>query len=65
MATIVNNPPPNNSDSGMGFLIGIIILIVVGIAFFYYGLPLIQQGMSGGVQVNIPKDINVNVQQEK
>lgn len=65
MATIVNNPPPNNSDSGMGFLIGIIVLVVIGVLFFFYGLPYIQQGMSGGVQVNVPKDINVNVQQEK
>lgn len=65
MATIVNNPAPNNSDNGMGFLLGIIVLVVVGVLFFFYGLPLIQQGMNKGIQVNVPKDINVNVQQSK
>lgn len=65
MATIVNNPAPNNSDSGMGFLLGIIILVVIGVVFYIYGLPYIQQGMSGGVQINVPKDINVNVKQSE
>lgn len=64
MATIVNNPAPD-SGSGMGFLIGIIVLVVLGALFFFYGLPYIQQGMNSGVQVNVPKDINVNIQQEK
>lgn len=65
MATIVNNPAPNNSNSGMGFLIGVIVLIVFGVLFFIYGLPYLQQLTSSGVQVNVPKDINVNIQQEK
>lgn len=64
MATIVNNPP-NNSGNGMGFLLGVIILVVFGAVFFIYILPLIQQGMNGGVQVNIPKDINVKVEESK
>jgi len=66
MATIVNNPAPNNSGSGMGFLLGIIILVIIGAIFFIYGLPYIRQGIGGGgIQVNVPKDINVNVQQSK
>lgn len=65
MATIVNNPAPNDSGGGMGFLLGVIILVAVGVLFFVYGLPYIQQLTSGGVQVNVPKDINVTVQQEK
>ncbi len=66
MATIVNNPPSNGDGGGMGFLLGIIILVVAGVVFFVYGLPYIQKGMGGGgVQVNVPKDINVNVQQSK
>jgi hypothetical protein len=64
MATTVVNPAPNNN--GMGFLIGIIILIIFGVLFFIYGLPYIQ-GLSsnGGVQVNVPKSIDVNVNQTK
>jgi len=65
MATIVNNPAPNNSGGGMGVLIGILILIAAGVLFFIYGLPYVQRGMNGGVQVNIPKDINVNVKQSE
>jgi len=49
----------------MGFLLGVIILVVFGAVFFIYILPLIQQGMNGGVQVNIPKDINVKVEESK
>lgn len=65
MTTIVNTPPQNNAGSsgGMGFLIGILILIFVGALIYVYGLPYAQQMMNKGVQVNIPKDINVQVQQ--
>ncbi len=65
--TIVNAPPANNSsgDNGMGFLIGIIMLLVVGGLFYYYGLPYLRQMTSGGVQINVPKDVNINVKQSK
>ena len=62
---IVNNP--GNSDSGsngMGFLLGIIVLVVFVILFLYYGLPMIQKTMSGP-QINIPNQIDVNVKQTK
>jgi hypothetical protein len=70
MATTIINPAPSNNNSsgsnGMGFLLGAIGLIVFVILFFVYGLPLLR-GLSGtgGVQVNVPKSINVNVQQSK
>ena len=69
MATTIVNPAPSNNSSnnnGMGFLIGAIVLIVFAILFFVYALPYIR-GLSGngGVQVNVPKSINVNVQQSK
>lgn len=67
MATTIVNPPQNNSSgNGMGFLLGIIILIVVAVLFFIYGLPYLQNlGGSGGVQVNVPESIDVNVKQSK
>lgn len=72
MATTIINPTPaanSTTDSGMGFLIGIIALIVFGFLFFIYGLPLIRQGLSGlgsgGVQINLPKTVDVKVQQTK
>ena len=71
MATTIINPAPNNNSSGsngLGFLLGAIILIVCGILFFIYGLPLLRGlGGSDGVQVNVPvpKTIDVKVQQTK
>lgn len=69
--TIINPAPANNSttDNGMGFLLGIILIIAFGFLFFFYGFPLIKQGLSGlgsgGVQINLPKTVDVNVQQAK
>lgn len=69
--TIINPSPTNNSsnDSGMGFLLGVIILIAFGFVFFIYGVPLIKQGLSGigngGINVTLPKTIDVKVQPSK
>lgn len=72
MATTIINPAPTNnspSESGTGFLIGTVLLIVFGVLFFIYGLPMIQQGLrglgAGGIQINLPKTVDVNVQQSK
>lgn len=72
MPTTIINPAPNNNsttDSGMGFLLGIILLIAFGLVFYVYGLPLVRQGLSGigggGVNINLPKTVDVNVQQSK
>ena len=72
MATTIINPATNTSPSesgnGIGFLLGAIFLFVIIILFFVFALPFIR-GFSGGakVQVNVPvpKNINVNVQQTK
>lgn len=72
MATTIINPPQNNnssSDNGMGFLLGIVILVVLGILFMIYGLPVIRQGLNGlggsGVEINVPDKVDVNVKQDK
>jgi len=72
MATTVINPAPTNnsgSNNGIGFLLGAIVLVIFGFLFYIYGLPLIQQGLSGlgsgGVQINLPEKVDVNVQQTK
>jgi CHASE3 domain sensor protein len=61
MTTIVNNPAPESKSSGMGFVIGIFFLIVIGLVFYYYGLPAIRN--IGSPQINVPSQINVNVKQ--
>lgn len=68
MATTIINPAPNTSSTPnwMGALVGVLILLVFGIIFFVYGLPYIRSLRgTGGIQVNLPKSVNVNVQQSK
>ena len=67
MATTIINPAPANESSNniLGFFLIIVLFITFAAAFFIYVLPSIRQGLTGGGQVNIPKDINVNVQQSK
>jgi len=64
MATIVNNPPAQNNNSGnnMGVIIGIIVILVLAIVFVMYGLPMLQQA-APSTQVTIPDQIDVNVNQ--
>ncbi len=65
MATVVNTTPANAStDNGMGFVLGIILLIAfVGILLFF-GLPYVRGGYGSntGTSVNVPDHMNVNVQ---
>lgn len=68
MATTIINPASNNdsSSSGIALLIGVVAIIVVAVLFFIYGLPTLR-GLTtnSGVQVNIPKNIEVNIKQPK
>lgn len=64
MATVVNNPSGStDSGSGIGFLMGVILLIVVGFLIVYYGIPALNR--TGGTQqapaVQIPDTLDINV----
>jgi len=64
MTTIVNNPPAaDNSGGPMGWIIGLVILLVVLYLGFVYGIPAIQRIKVGTPQINIPSQIDVNVNQ--
>ncbi|KKP28564.1 MAG: hypothetical protein UR15_C0025G0013 [Parcubacteria group bacterium GW2011_GWA2_31_28] len=67
MSTVVNNPP--NSDSGgngMGFLLGVILLVVAVFLLFTYGLPILQRsGGNANPQLNVPGQVDVNIQKSK
>lgn len=66
MTTIVNNPPAvNNSDSTLGTLVGIVILIILGYLFWAYGIPALKNSNFGRPQVNVPSQIDINVNQAK
>ncbi len=51
-------------DSGYGFLLGVILLIIFAAILIIYGLPLLQNAGSAN-QVNIPDKVDVNVNQPK
>lgn len=76
MSTIVNTPAAGENTGGSGFLIGVVLLVILVILFFVYAVPYMgragqsaAQGASqaapqgGDAQINVPKDINVNVKQ--
>lgn len=61
---IVNNPgPTKESGSGMGFLLGVLLLIIFLILLFYYGVPYLRRTVSGP-QITVPEQIDVNINQE-
>lgn len=66
--TIVNTPPQTNAsgNNGMGFLVGVVILVVFLLLFIFYGLPYLRSSFLGSTpQVNIPSHYDVNVKQSK
>ena len=63
MTTVVNTPPAEKSGSPMGWIIGLVILVVLGYLGYVYGLPALKNLQTGGVQINIPENVNVNVNQ--
>lgn len=67
--TVINPAPSSNNSSGnngTGFLIGVIVLVIFGFLFFVYALPYLRNlTTNSGVQVNVPKSIDVNIKQSK
>ena len=63
MTTVVNNPAPtgtHDSGSGMGFFLGLIVLLLLVFLFFVYGLPALRNSFSTP-SINVPGQIDVNV----
>ncbi|MCR4326874.1 MAG: hypothetical protein NUV52_04445 [Candidatus Roizmanbacteria bacterium] len=70
MTTIVNNPTSTDGTNGVGFLIGVLVMVGFGILFFYFGLPAIRN--MAPIQLNVPAPqvimpdkIDVDIQQSK
>lgn len=51
-----------SSESGMGMMVGLVLILVMGILFFVYGLPMMRS--AGTTQINVPDTIDVNVNQQ-
>ena len=66
MTTIINTPQPKeDSSGGMGMIIGLVIVVLATFLFFIYGLPALRQIRLGNPQINVPSEIDVNINQEK
>jgi hypothetical protein len=66
MATVVNQAPAPQAqaDSGLGFLVGLVVLLLAAFLLFYYGVPALRRtGVGGGTNINVPRQIDVNVNQ--
>jgi uncharacterized membrane protein len=47
----------------MGMIVGLVVLVVLGLLFFVYGIPALQNIKLGTPQINVPSSIDVNVKQ--
>jgi len=68
MTTVVNTPASSgsNNNGNAGLFIGIFILVILGLLFFYFGIPAIKKIGSGQIatpQIVVPDKIDVNVKQ--
>ena len=62
MATVVNNPAPQQNSGGFGFIIVVVFLIVSLGLLVTYGIPALQSRRV--IQVNVPTpEINVEAPQ--
>ena len=70
MATVINNPPADQSGGPIGLIIVLIVLFVVGYLGYVYGLPAIQRMQTPQInvsapEINVPDEININVQESE
>lgn len=66
--TIVNTPPQTNENSnGMWNFFGVLLAAVVILLIVFYGIPVIRSSIGGisGPQIEVPKKIDINVNQQK
>ena len=58
MTTVINNPGNGDGgDSVIGLVVGVLILVLVGVLFFVYGLPAIRNATApskdGAININV------------
>jgi hypothetical protein len=69
MATVINNPTPVQGDGGsgnnmLGMIIGLLVVLLLGYLFFVYALPMFRQPAQVVPNVEVPSEIDVNVNRE-
>lgn len=62
MATVVNNPPSNESNTNWGMIIFAIVLLIIAILFIFYGLPMLRRAsQTQAPNITVPDQIDVNI----
>lgn len=68
MTTVVNNPAPAE-NSGGGFAILAIVLVILAVIFVFYGIPAMRNmgtpEVSVPTQIVVPDQVDVNINQEE
>lgn len=64
MATVVNNPPASTHSNGTGMMIGALFLLIVVAFLFYFGSRLFNSAQPQDVNVQVPEQVDVQVNPE-
>ncbi len=59
MTTVVNNPGGATTDNSLGTIFTVLMIALLAILFFVYGLPAIRNAASPSI--NVPSSIDVNL----
>ncbi len=62
MAVIVNNPAETRRDNN-SWILGLIVMLAVLFALFYYGLPALRSANTG-TNITVPDRVDVNLNQQ-
>lgn len=62
MTDVVHEHHTSDSSGGMGFLMGFIAIALFIYLLFAFGLPALRRG-SASPQINVPEQVDVNVNQ--
>ncbi len=61
MTTVINNP--GESDNGLGWVVGVVLVVILLVVFFVYALPAIQKNGTddnGGATIKVELPSNDN-----
>ncbi len=72
MSTVINNPTPvqstnsegNSGNNMLGTIFGLLTMLLLGYLFFVYALPMIRQPQRVMPNVEVPSEIDVNINRE-
>lgn len=73
MSTVINNPTPvqptnsegNSGNNLVGTLFGLLALLLLGYLFFVYALPMLRQPQQVVPNIEVPSEIDVNINREE